>query len=369
MKIGIVTHYYQSKNYGGNLQAYALCKVLAKMGHTAEQISLDRSLSKNIKGRIKDILDSVLRYHGVRFSVAMRSRNRALTQFNQTMIPHSKVYTEKSIVDCANSYEAYITGSDQVWHPQACCDAYLLKFVPSSKVKISYAASVATDVLPDECKQRYKKAFADYRAISVREKNAIQMLQDISPVEIVCTLDPTLLLSKEEWESVVEPYQPEEKYVFSFFLGDDEKQRTIVKEFSRKHGLKIVTLPHLMGKYRKCDAEFGDVCLYDVSPGKFLSLIKEAAYVFTDSFHTTVFSLIFEKQHFTFQRSNAKAMGVRLQSLTSMFGTQQYFCDEPEKLCVDYINSLPPINYTQAFDAFAEAKEASVQFLKTRLAD
>lgn len=367
MKIGILTHYYRSENYGGNLQAYALCKVLKHIGYQAQQISLNRSKTKNLKCRVAEKISYLRNYHGPAFSRKMKHRKSAFREFNDQMIPHSKVYTEKNIYTCVNQYDAFITGSDQVWHPLACCDAYLLKFVPSEKIKISYAASVATDILSPECRGRYRNAFLDYRAISVREQETVELLQDISPVPVEWTLDPTLLLTKAQWEEIATPYIPTEKYIFCYFLGDDAQQRKIATDFAQKRGLKIVTLPHLLGKHRKCDVDFGDEKLYDVSPKMLLALIREAECVFTDSFHATVFSLIYEKQHFVFQRAGAKSMGVRLQTLTNLFGTQDYFCNESAKQSLEYVEALPTIDYKREFIELEHARAVSIRFLKENL--
>lgn len=364
MRIGIITHYYKSENYGGNLQAYALCKVLAKLGHQAEQISFHRSVSKNLKYRISESVSKLIASRHIDVNRQLRMRKRAILKFNENVIPHSDVYTEKNIQDSLEHYDAFITGSDQVWHPSAYCDAYLLSFVPNTKIKLSYAASIATDVLPDHLKKKYKKELDTFNAISVREDNAVRLLRSISINDAVVTLDPTLLLDSEEWKTILEPCPINEKYLFCYFLGDDLLERNVAKAYAVKHGLKIVTLPCLLGKFRKCDMNFGDYPLYHVSPGMMLSLIKNAEYVFTDSFHATVFSLIFKRQHFVFQRAGAKSMSVRIETLTKLFGTQNYFCYSPDKATMEYIDSLPSIDYEQPFTEYENVKMESVRFLR-----
>ena len=261
----------------------------------------------------------------------------------------------------------FVTGSDQVWHPQAVCDAYLLKFADSDKVKLSYAASVAHDELTEAEKNRYKSAFADYKAISVREENAIELLQDLSPVKIQWVLDPTLLISKEEWLEIATDYRIEDKYLFCFFLGDDVRQRELSKEYAEKKGLKIVTLPHLNG-YKKCDKLFGDYQLYDVDPRRLISIVNNAECIFTDSFHMTVFSLILQKQHFVFQRSGAKSMSSRIYSLISMFDTASHFCDDDSKVTYEYIDGVEKIDYSVKFEKYEKMKARSIEFLKNNIA-
>lgn len=367
MRIGIITHYYKSENYGGNLQAYALCKVLKKLGHQAEQISFHRSVSKNLKFRISESVTKFIALRHICVNRQLRIRKKAIIGFNESVIPHSKLYTEKNIQNSLEHYDAYITGSDQVWHPSAYCDAYLLSFVPNTKIKLSYAASIATDFLPDQLKKKYKKELDTFHAISVREDSAVQLLHRISIHDAIVTLDPTLLLDSEEWEAILEPYPINEKYIFCYFLGDDLLERNIATTYAEKHGLKIVTLPYLLGKFRRCDEDFGDFKLYDVSPGKMLSLIKNAEYIFTDSFHATVFSLIFKRQHFVFPRAGAQSMSVRIETLTKLCGTQDYFCNTPDKATMEYIDSLSSIDYSEMFNEYQTMKKDSVRFLQENL--
>ena len=141
----------------------------------------------------------------------------------------------------------------------------------------------------------------------------------------------------------------------------------MAKEFAEKNNLKIVTLPHLLGRYRECDSDFGDYKLYDVTPQRLISIIKNAKYVFTDSFHATVFSLIFEKEHFVFQRDGKNSMSSRLYTLTALFNTQEHFCDTDEKATLSYIEGLDKIDYSREQNAFLKQRELSLLFLKNNL--
>lgn len=367
MKIGIVTHYYKSINYGGNLQAFALCKTLEKLGYEAEQISLDRSKDLSIKSRLKRCVKRILKPN-LRNRSNFKIREKAFLGFNQNVIPHSNtVYSEKTIHKSAENYDAFITGSDQVWHPYAVCDAYLLKFAPSTKIKLSYAASIAHNEISDILKIKYQQALADYEAISVRENEAASIISPLTDKNVEVVLDPTLLLTKEEWLAMSHPSKISEKYLFCYFLGDDTNQRQIALEYAKKHSLKIVTLPNLLGKSRKSDENFGDYKLYDVSPQRLIGLINEAECIFTDSFHATVFSLLCQKEYFVFQRSGAKAMSSRIYTLSDLFNTKERFCDTETKITIDYLESCVPIDYTSNKEKYLIAKSKSIGFLKNNL--
>lgn len=364
MRVAIITHYYKSKNYGGNLQAYALCRVFQSMGADAEQLSLNRNAGKSLINKIKRLIKKILHANNVFVACRIRARNKTIDKFNSERIPHSRVYTEKNISGCVDDYDVFITGSDQVWHPMACCDAYLLNFVPTHKTKISYAASIATTQIPANMTRRYEEALQSFDAISVRETSAVALLCDLAVQDIQVDLDPTLLLSANEWDEVLEDHNITENYVFCYFLGDSQQQRHIVTEYAKKHGLKIVTLPHLSGNYRICDRRFGDYRLYDVSPGKFLSLIKNATHIFTDSFHATVFSLIYEKQFHVFPRNGAETMAVRITSLLELYDLQERFCSNINKMDMHYFNESSIIDYHKKFDKFELAKVNSINYLK-----
>lgn len=346
-KIGIITHYYRSQNYGGLLQAYALCKKINDMSCYAEQIQyiheensqkseLNNWNSKRIINGIKYRLDKL---YNKKFWDNMRLRKKALTDFAKT-IPHStEVYCKNNIKQCNDIYDTFITGSDQVWNLEWYDDAYFLKFV-EGKPKYSYAASLGTNILDDCSKGIFKENLKGYSAISVRENDSVDLIQPLTQIKVQYTLDPTLLLSIEEWDSICTKRLIKGEYLFCYFLGDEIIPRNLAKQFAYEHGLTVVTLPYLNGQKRNCDNNFGDICLYDISPADFISLIKYATCVFTDSFHACVFSNMYVKEFFVFNRDNSFKMSNRIVALGKLYGNEERFCNMPEKQCIEYLNSL-----------------------------
>lgn len=368
VKIGIITHYYKSENYGGNLQAYALCKYIRQyLGYDAEQISYSRRSNVNIKAFLGRLFRLIRKYKNLRITRQLRQRRRAILRFNQEAIRHSIPYTDANLKETNAVYDVFITGSDQVWHPHAVCPAYLLDFLQPEKTKLSYAASVAVNTLTEEQCRRYRDGLKDYAAVSVREKSTVELIQRLTDKHVECVLDPTLLLSRADWDEICEEYSIVGPYVFCYFLGDDAKHRQLAENYAEKRGLKIVTLPHSLGTYRDCDRNFGDVQLYDISPTQFIGLIKQAECVFTDSFHASVFSIIYHRLFFVFERSYKISMASRLYTLTDLFDLQFRFCDTEEKNTIEYIESLPPIDYDRKFEKFELAKKQSEDFLKKNL--
>lgn len=388
-KIGVITHYYNSVNYGGNLQAYALVKVLQNNGFDAEQICyLFNSTNKTsikeklkeakgnkfvflVKKTIKKIVFLAKQPFRLMFSKTVKEqrknkvaerRAKAFEHFNKNIIPHGKkVYDKYNINEC-DEYDIFITGSDQVWNMIWYHPANFLEFVPPQKKKIAYSASVSLDSLTAEQQSLVKEHLKDFDAISVREESAVDLINPLSPVDVKCTLDPTLLLNVSEWEEVREDYPIDAKYVFCYFLGSSLKSRQLATQFAKENNLKLVTIAHA-GGICKNDTGFGDERLYGVSPEQFLSLIKNAEYIFTDSFHAVVFSNLYKKQYFIFNRNATCEMSSRIYNITKLFNTTKRYCDCTDKENLQYIKELENIDYSKENKEVEQLKKLSLEFL------
>ena len=365
MKIGILTHYYKSTNYGGNLQAYALAKFLCDRGFDAEQICYkrindllfgNRSCPQNIFITFaKQAVNWIRKWN-------INKRNMYIRQFNQDEIPHSRtVYTKDTLHALGDKYDLLIVGSDQVWHPKAVCDAYLLKFQTNAK-RIAYAASFAVDFIEPEIADYYRDCLKQFNAISVRESEGQALVKRICGRNADLVLDPTLLLAKSDWETIIEPANIGSDYIFCYFLGNSMKQRSIAQQFADKIHLPIVNLPYLNGR-NNVDRQFGKYRLFDVSPCRLLYLIQNAKFVFTDSFHATVFSILFGTRFFTFERNG---MSSRLRTLTDIFNLQAHFCNDENKMTLDYLVKMAE-DMDISMDKFNLLRRQSEHFLMTNL--
>ncbi len=368
MKVGIVTFYHKSCNYGGTLQAYALSKAVNK-NSDSQQILYNRSIQQitsktnNIKNIAKYFLSKILRR---KRNVALKNRQLVFESF-RAIIPHSKMeYDIQNVYKSLDDYDVFITGSDQVWNVEYYDEVYRLEFVPPTKYKFSYAAGVSSGALTEEQKSILKKALGTFDAVSVREENAVNTLQSLTDKKVEWVLDPTLLLSREDWDNICSEKRINEKYVFCYFLGELSLSNKKIIEFAHSKGLKVVSMPYLAWTSKR-DSDFGDYKIYDATPTDFISLIKHAEYIFTDSFHAAVFSHIYHKNFFVFNRAGLKSMNDRIYSLTSLFDTQERFCDTKGKMSLKYIESLPPINYDKPFPKFEAMKEKSINFLNDNL--
>ena len=381
IKIAIITKYYNSANYGGLLQAYALTHYLQSIGYDAFQICFDeksvksKSVTSDLSGRfssltfiekVKRILKRIktkISVYATRLFLKNKNklRRQAFTSFRES-IPHtSTVYNSNTISDVNPKADIFITGSDRVWSERSIGDEYYLSFVKSAK-KIAYAVSLRANELNKNQKEAMAAAVEKIDAVSVREKETVRILSEITNKKIEHVLDPTFLLDKTEWAEIAgkDPFECESQYIFCYFLGDDIKNRRLVKQFAKNKKLKIITLPYSKESFNLADVSFGDIRLTQVSPNRFLYLIKNASYVFTDSFHASVFSIIFHRQFFIMPRNEIKGSGTRIESLVSVAGIENRYCENTDKYT---LLSLDDIDYNAVDGRIQQYRESSVAFL------
>ena len=362
-RIGICTLYFQNRNYGANLQAYALQEVLESMGNDVELVAYYYNT------KIRKFLSDVklkLRKNSIAKEIAVR--NIAVDRFNHA-IPHSRLYYSNTIDEANKEYDCFITGSDQVWNPDWINPYMALEFVAPGKRTASYAASTGKITLNAEQQRKLKSALEGTQYISIREKDSIPALQELTDKTITYVLDPTMLLTAKEWDRIcTERRIVQEDYLFCYFLGNNENLRKAAREYADAKGLKLVTLPFLNAAYRKVDDGFGDYPLYDISPADFLSLIKHASFVLTDSFHAAVFSHLYERP-FAVSGRRENEMGCRMKSLTELFGTtNRYFVDHSD-VSLERLNALDCDTLKLDWSAYEVMKRSSLEFLKKVVAD
>lgn len=346
MRIGIITEYYNSKNYGGLLQAYALNTLLNK-SNKAETISFKKKVTKgnglNKKKRLFHLLTTV--FDGSRFKIEQqkyyrkkhaaqlaednRKKIELFTMFEKT-IPHTKVYDKDTIKDNIDK-DIFISGSDQVWNPQYLCEEYFLSFSKNDEMKIAYAASIGKNRLNrDELDYMIPK-IKSFEFISVREKSAKALIQPYINKEVKVTLDPTILLNQNQWNDIEISPSITEPYLFVYLLGNNLAHRRIIKGIAKRLGYKIAFIPHVHMVYEKNDVNFADIEIYDAGPAEFVGWIKNAEMVITDSFHGCVFSIIYEKKFWALRRtpdSDPNNMNSRLYSLFDNLEIENRFLED-----------------------------------------
>lgn len=337
--VGVCIKYFH-ENYGGMLQAFATTKMLEKRGIEYELIRYEKrySIIQKIKFvprlfnkvLLKDKKEAFAKKMGMKkhpeFAKNDAIRMEAFHKFRDekfTKLAEPSVGYENLCKD-ARKYSAVITGSDQLWSPAGLpTNFYNLMFVPDDIRKVSYASSFGVSEIPWYQKRRTAEYLNRLDFISMRENRGREIVKELTGKDVPTILDPVFSLSREEWEEYI-PVEKiyEEPYIFAYFLGDNPSYRDEVRKLAKETGLKVVALRHL-DQYVEMDETFGDYAPYDVSPDKFLNLIRGAEYVCTDSFHGTCFSIIHEKKFMIFNRysdSSKVSKNSRIESLCENLG-------------------------------------------------
>lgn len=297
-KIGILTFHW-ADNYGAVLQAYALRRYLSQNEYNSEIVNYSCEYPARIyrsfyfqANNAKQLLTGLLRC-AYNFPNWVMKRH-AFNKFRKKIGISDHVYTKQELLNEKYDYDVLITGSDQVWNAEIVgtdMDVYSLSFVKKANA-ISYAASSGElDVQHNKIHRNLVEEVARLSAISVREKSTKKYLEKNLEKEVFLSVDPTMLLTKAEWNELLEGVRKVEgRYLLVYCISYDENLIDTVKKISRKKDLKIVVCGRI--KELKGDA----IQFSHASPEQFLNLIKNAAFIVATSYHATVFSTIFEKQ-------------------------------------------------------------------------
>ena len=275
MKVGIVT-FYNHPNFGAVLQAYALQTKLHSLGADAFHICFpkkdkEKLFNSNIP-LLKKIHDEEV------------TRNKLFADFRAKYIKEKPISEE--LLNCT---DLFIAGSDQIWNPKItnANPRYFLHFAPNEK-KVSYGASFGEEI-PEQYKEIYSNGIKSFKKISVREESAKKIIKDLTGLNAQVVIDPTFLLTKQEWETILEDKYKGNKYLLLIMLQNDINVYNKYKYKAQELGLdfKVISL--------SCFFNIGIEHWSRVSVQDYLSLIYNAQQVVTNSFHGLAFSIIFEK--------------------------------------------------------------------------
>lgn len=372
------------------LQALATQMALDKLGYENETIDISGFNGEIKKAKMlyfakasltSDILLSKL---GMATNVLRRKlskgaykentiiRNKKFDDFYKERFRLSEKYTSKADLGnkCKDKYGAVLVGSDQLWLPgNIAGDYYTLNFVPKEVNTIAYATSFGQSTLPSDSAKKATVFLKKIRHIGVREESGQKLVKELAERSVPVVCDPTLLFTGDEWMSIQkEEAKINEPYILCYFLGNNPPHREFAKRLKEKTGCKIVALTHL-DEYVKSDEGYADYTPYDVDPADFLNLIRNAQYVCTDSFHCSLFSMLYKKEFFTFKRYARKtksSTNSRLDTLFNLAGVKGRVLngDEDIQTCLDM-----NIDYENVYNNLQKIREESYQYLITALKD
>lgn len=370
--VGIITyhHYY---NYGTMLQALALQEKVEQLGYHAELIDFkqDNSLSKfeMLKLRIKRMpvyIKENKKYRVLADSrEKIKEKNELFEQFYKAYlhVGKKKYTTTQQLMENPPVYDGYVVGSDQTWNPFVANapEAFFLPFVENKSEKGSYGPSLAVKSLSDEKEKEYRKKLSSFSFLSCREQDGAQLLSRITQKEVKCVLDPTLLLSAKEWGKYCEYEIPKEPYILVYFLGEKSEHRRAVEKIQKLTNWKIISLPAAY-----LEMENNDYKKVWGGPKEFLSLIRGAALICTDSFHGTMFSINFQRNFFSFCKSSdseESSENSRLYSALNIFGLSNRIIHNMDNLTAEDIS----IDYKNVIPILEEQRRYSIEYLENML--
>lgn len=299
-KVGIIT-IYDENNYGNRLQNYAVQEILKDMNFDVETIkNINLVNGENYLKRAEKV---------------MPQRREKFLKFNSENMKHTQdvVFHHEIDEKFHENYDYFIIGSDQIWNynfKDRFSNAVFADFAPMEK-RISLSASFGISEVPKESYNLYN-GLIGMKAISVRENAGKNIVKDITGREdAVVLIDPTMMLSAEKWTTVMK--KPEQltskKYILKYFLGNfSEEKQKVVEKFAYDNDCEIIDI-------------LDEKSFYATGPSEFLYLIKNAFLVITDSFHSCVFSIIFNRPFLIFDRDQERMRNMysRIETLLQKF--------------------------------------------------
>ena len=356
MRIGIVTFF---KPYGGALQCFALQRVLRSLGHDVKVVNREwghfKSSTKggDIKG-LKQRINSFMTKDPFKKFYA---QNFAFTY---------PIKSDKDLcrLGTKENFDVVIAGSDQPWNPQCISIMgyyFYLDWVAPNVRKYAYAVSYGRDYFPatDIEVEHIRQLLQSYKAISVREKSGIEITTRLFGVNAIQCLDPTLLLAKEDYNAIIVDKRTTRGYVCEFFLDWMPEKHNLVMKISSSENLAIIDnnppMPTNWFKRRLFRKR---------SISEWLRNIRDAKYVITDSFHGTVFSILFHKKFISI--NNKKRGTARFESLLSATNLMHHLIDENE-LDNPSVNVIlkEEINYNIVDSIINNMRMKSLSFIKS----
>lgn len=350
-KIGILT-FHRAINYGSHLQTYALQKTISELGAACEVVDyicpcITRDYQPFVIRREQPLISFA------KSCVMFRRRAKkakSFESFQNRIVKSAESYTPETLAKANDCYDLFVTGSDQVFSP-GCAGfdpAYFLTFAEDAK-KYSYAASFATREIPEDKRAEFVRRLSGFQRISVREEEGIRHVKDLCGKTAEVSVDPTMLLRAEEWEKLaVDP--EEEPYILVYSLMREKGPLKFARKLAKEKNMKVICLhdaPHM--PYR------GVKFVRAASVEAFLGYFKNASYVVSNSFHASVFSVIFHRSMFIeFARPSGR--NIRAESLLNALGIHRELAGG---------NAVEtPIDWEDVERRLAVLREKSMAYLK-----
>lgn len=352
MKIGIITlnGYF---NYGNRLQNYALQEALKNQGVEVETIRFNLK-NENALIKTKKILSNI-KHNIINHQIFNSKKNREeifIKFSNEHISETNKVYSiHENLNHLKSRYDYFVIGSDQVWNPEmnGFSPVFFAQFAEKSQ-RATYAPSFGISTLSKEVTQKYETWISEIPYLSVREDEGAKIIKELTGENVPVLVDPTLLLNANQWRKLSKkaPRQ-QKKYLLTYFLGDiPSEYKEKINDLKTKYDLEIVQLNNI-----------NEQEVFETGPSEFLSYIENCELFCTDSFHGTLFSIIFERPFITFERKGRASMFSRIQTLLTMFGLEDRKAD-----LIDFDSSILEIDFSQVKEIQEREMKRSALYLE-----
>lgn len=294
-RAGIIT-FLHNNNYGSSLQAYALQRTIRELGYDCVHLDYRPDGKEKIRNLLtsgndmKLILDGLRKRSVQADQSGARRKSEAIPAFyRKRMELTAACRNQKELRKESKNCDLLVCGSDQIWNPVWMNPAYFLSFAGKEKTKIAYAASLGVSRLPKASKVRKIRRWTeDFRAVSVREQEGADLLEQMTGLKAEVMPDPVCLLTREEWNEIAGKTPEREPYLLCYFIGENPEYWQKVQQLQQETGLRVLVMPVTAESYRS-----GYELLDGAGPEEFLGAVRDAACFCTDSFHGLVFGTIF----------------------------------------------------------------------------
>lgn len=366
-KVALMT-WYRYENYGTVLQASALCYVLKGLGTAPYLVQYPpKGALKSGKkyGFFRRCMDKMRSMQDGPYTSAERTAR--FQNYLQDRIKETELcLSYPELHDLNGKYDAFLCGSDQIWSPLCYDEKYFLTFVDDTSKIIAYAPSFgSSQIMNLEVKKRVADHISRFRHLSVREKQGAELIQELTGQKPTVVLDPTLLLSGKQWETYAEVIKQERlsgEYILCYFLGEEKKYRPFVQALKKRMGLPVYIVP-VTRKQRGSS----ETIPFEVGPGEFVSLVRQAAYVCTDSFHGMAFAINFQIPFTVFKRfedKDPRNQNSRIFSLLEILGLENRLMKsgkmEAQKVTLS-------VDFSESQKRLEAWKHSSMQYLEEAL--
>jgi hypothetical protein len=359
MKIGILT-IHTAFNYGAMLQAYSLQMALTKLGY--KTLILDyypKELERrNYLRPIPSNPKQIIKYLYARFNPNVQKKIRRFNEFRNQMLLTRRYYDKAELYQNPPDFDLFILGSDQVWNMEHGFNSFLfLDFVKTNN-KISYASSFGTAAIPKEYSEKLKTHLEGFKAISVRESDGVKIIKEATGLKAIRVLDPTFLLSPEEWTQLAAKRQFPGDYILAYGFSNSKEFNLLIKTVQEKYKLPLIAVtssahyPYTVDK-----------CFMDSGPLEFLALFRDAKVICTDSFHGLAYSIHFRKTFFTIPH---RVRNSRLDNLLSLLNLKSREFSNPLDI-LKLTDSELSIDYHELEPVLKENIESSLNYLVENL--